>query len=213
MLPRGRRRARVAAVVAGVVTMTGGVLAGYAGADTGGPSPAALAAQRQPLVPGTPCSISARSCVDLESQRAWLIQDGKVIRGPVGISSGAVGQETPIGHSFRVYRKSKDHKTQEFRLADGSPAPMPWAVFFADGGIAFHEGNTAAPSAGCIRMKAADAQAWFENLQIGDQVQVVRASEENAARGLSTEKADNSDNSDKPSSDDDEDSDNSESDD
>ena len=90
---------------------------------------------------------------------------------------------------------------------------MPWAVFFADGGIAFHEGNTAAPSAGCIRMKAADAQAWFENLQIGDQVLVVRASEENAARGLSTEKADNSDNSDKPSSDDDEDSDNSESDD
>lgn len=90
---------------------------------------------------------------------------------------------------------------------------MPWAVFFADGGIAFHEGNTAAPSAGCIRMKAADAQAWFENLQIGDQVQVVRASEENAARGLATEKADKSDNSDKPSSDDDEDSEKSESDD
>ena len=186
MLPIGGRRVRAAAVVAGVVTMAGTLLAGYAVAETAGPSPAALAAQRQPLVEGTPCTISARSCVDLESQRAWLLQDGKVVRGPVGISSGKVGQETPVGHSFRVYRKEKDHHTQEFRLADGSPAPMPWAVFFADGGIAFHEGNTGAPSAGCIRMKTADAQAWFESLQIGDQVQVVRASEETAARAAAS---------------------------
>lgn len=197
MLPSDGRRARAAAVVAGVATMAGGLFAGYAVADTGGPSPAALAAQRLPLVPGTPCTISARSCVDLESQRAWLMADGKVIRGPVKISSGGPGKETPVGHSFRVYLKDKDHKTQEFKLPNGQPAPMPWAVFFADGGIAFHEGNTATPSAGCIRMATADAQAWFENLQVGDQVQVVRASQENAARSASAGKAD------KPASDDD----------
>ena len=182
MLRRGGRQARAAAVVAGIVTTVGGLLAGYAVAEPGGPSPAALAVHRQPLVPGTPCSISARSCVDLESQRAWLMQDGKVVRGPVGIASGGAGKETPVGHSFRVYLKDEDHKSQEFRLPNGQPAPMPWAVFFADGGIAFHGGDPARASAGCIRMAPADAQAWFESLQIGDQVQVVKASEEQAAR-------------------------------
>jgi hypothetical protein len=177
-------------VVAGVVTVVGGLLGGYAAADTGGPSPAAVTAHRQPLVPGTPCSISARSCVDLESQRAWLIQDGKVIRGPVGISSGGAGKETPVGHSFRVYLKEQDHKSQESRLPNGQPAPMPWSVFFADGGIAFHSGDPKRASAGCIHLAPADAQAWFENLQIGDQVQVVKASEEAAARSAPAESAD-----------------------
>ena len=59
---------------------------------------------------------------------------------------------------------------------------MPWAVFFADGGIAFHAGDVNRPSSGCVRLPPAEAQAWFEFLQIGDQVQVVRASEEHAAR-------------------------------
>jgi lipoprotein-anchoring transpeptidase ErfK/SrfK len=81
-----------------------------------------------------------------------------------------------------VYRKEKDYASNEFRLADGRPAPMPWSVFFADGGIAFHAGNPARASAGCIHLPQADAQAWFEFLQVGDQVQVVKAAEEHAAR-------------------------------
>src|SRR4051794_41917789 len=101
MLPRAGRRARSAAVVAGVVTVVGGLLGGYAAADTGGPSPPAVTAHRQPLVPGTPCSISARSCVDLEAQRAWVIQDGKGIRGPVAISAGGGGKGEPGGDPFR----------------------------------------------------------------------------------------------------------------
>jgi lipoprotein-anchoring transpeptidase ErfK/SrfK len=176
------RRARTVAVVTGIVVAIGGLVGGRALADTAGPSPAAVAAHSQPLAPGTPCSTGARSCVDLDSQQAWLIGDGKVVRGPVKISSGAPGKETPLGHSFRVYRKEKDHKSQESRLANGDPAPMPWSVFFADGGIAFHSGNPARASAGCIHLPPADAQAWFEFLQVGDQVQVVRASEEKAAR-------------------------------
>lgn len=94
----------------------------------------------------------------------------------------APGRETPVGHSLRVYRKERDHRSGEFRLANGEPAPMPWAVFFADGGIAFHAGDATSASAGCIRLAPAEAQAWFEFLQIGDQVQVVKASEEHAAR-------------------------------
>ena len=173
-------RGRTVAVLVGVVVAAGALLAGQAGAEP--PSPAAHAAWDDPLVPGTPCSVTARSCVDLESKQAWLIDDGKVVRGPVKIASGGPGKETPIGHSLRVYRKEKDHKSGEFRLANGQPAPMPWAVFFADGGIAFHAGDVTRPSSGCVRLTPADAQAWFEFLQVDDQVQVVNASEEQAAR-------------------------------
>ena len=177
------RRARTVAVVVGIVVAIGGLLAGRALAVTLGPTPAALLVRSQPLVPGTPCSISARSCVDLDSQRAWLIDNGKVVRGPVRIASGGAGKETPVGHSFRVYLKDKDHTSQEFKLASGAPAPMPWSVFFADGGIAFHSGNPARASAGCIHLSPIDAQAWFNFLQVGDQVQVVKAGDEKAARG------------------------------
>jgi hypothetical protein len=166
----------------GIVVAAGGLLAGHAVAEPAGPSPAALAVRDDPLVPGTPCSVTARSCVDLESQQAWLIDDGKAVRGPVKISSGGQGKETPVGHSLRVYRKERDHKSGEFRLANGQPAPMPWAVFFADGGIAFHAGDPARASAGCVHLPLDDAKAWFEFLQVGDQVQVVKASEEHAAR-------------------------------
>jgi hypothetical protein len=97
-------------------------------------SPAAAAAHREPIAEGTPCSVSAKACVDLETQRAWLIQDGKIMRGPVPIASGGNGEDTPVGHSLRVYRKDKDHVSQESRLPNGDPAPMPWSVFFQDGG-------------------------------------------------------------------------------
>ena len=176
------RRTRAVAVVVGIVGTFGGLAAERALADTGDPSPAALTARSEPLVSGTPCSISARSCVDLDSQQSWLIADGKVVRGPVQISSGGVGKETPVGHSFRVYRKEPDHRSREFKLPNGQPAPMPWSVFFADGGIAFHSGNPAQASSGCIHVPPADAKAWFDHLQVGDQVQVVKAAEEKAAR-------------------------------
>jgi hypothetical protein len=174
-----RLRSRSAAAVGtGVFLLVSAVLAGEAWAD----SPAAQAARAQPLVPDTPCSVTAKSCVDLDSQRAWLIQDGTVIRGPVAIASGGNGEETPVGHSLRVYRKEKDHVSQESRLPNGDPAPMPWSVFFEDGGIAFHSGSPARSSAGCIHLEPVDAEAWFDYLQIGDQIQVVKASEEQAAR-------------------------------
>ncbi|WP_181783018.1 L,D-transpeptidase [Pseudonocardia pini] len=173
----GTRRAVVATVVA-AVGLGGALVAGPAFAE----APAAAAAHAEPLVPGTPCSFSARSCVDLESQQAWLIENGNVVRGPVKIASGGNGQETPVGHSLRVYRKEQNHLSQESRLPNGDPAPMPWSVFFEDGGIAFHAGSPERSSAGCIHLEPADAEAWFQFLQIGDMVQVVKASEEMAAR-------------------------------
>jgi lipoprotein-anchoring transpeptidase ErfK/SrfK len=109
--------------------------------------------------------------VDLADQKAWLIQDGKVIRGQVPIASGGNGAETPPG-TFHVLLKDKDHKSNEFKLPNGQDAPMPWSVFFEDGGIAFHSGSPDRASAGCIHLNPADAQAWFTTLQVGNEVQV-----------------------------------------
>jgi hypothetical protein len=179
------RRKAMIGVGSGIVVLASSLLAGEAFADAAAApvaSPAAQAARAQPLVDGTPCSVTAKACVDLDSQQAWLIADGKVTRGPVKIASGGNGEETPIGHSLRVYRKDQNHKSEESRLKNGDPAPMPWSVFFEDGGIAFHSGDPHRSSAGCIHLDDADAQAWFNYLQIGDQVQVVRASEEKQAR-------------------------------
>jgi lipoprotein-anchoring transpeptidase ErfK/SrfK len=143
---------------------------------------AAREAHTEAEVPGTPCSVSARACVDLDSQRVWLIDDGQVVRGPMKVTTGARGYETPIGHSFRVYRQEADHVSQESRTPDGRPSPMPYSTFFADGGIAFHGGNLNRASAGCIHLDMADAEAVYDALGVGDKVQVVRASRERAAR-------------------------------
>lgn len=178
----GGRRVAALVAVGGLVTVGAVVVAGQAAAALPGETPAAAATRSQPLVAGTPCSITAKACVDLDSQRAWLIKDGKIMRGPVKIASGGNGQETPVGHSLRVYRKEKDHVSQESRLPNGQPAPMPWSVFFEDGGIAFHSGSPNRSSGGCIHLEPVDAEAWFNYLQIGDQVQVVKAAEELAAR-------------------------------
>ena len=50
--------------------------------------------------------------------------------------------------------------------------PMPFAVFFAPGGIAFHEGDVNSPSAGCVRLDRANAERWYATLQVGDRVEV-----------------------------------------
>ena len=83
----------------------------------------------------------------------------------MAISHGGQGKETPTG-TFHVLWKDADHKSAEF-----IDAPMPNSVFFADGGIAFHQGPNN-PSAGCVHLSASDARAWFDYLQVGDEVQV-----------------------------------------
>jgi len=164
----GRRRLSVlSGVVLGLSALAG------AGQAFAAESAAAAVAHRTPLVSGTPCTITAKSCVDLESQKAWLFKDGKILRGPVSISSGGNGQETPIGHSLRVYRKEKDHISQESRLPNGQPSPMPYSVFF-HGGDAFHEGSLRVSSHGCVHLSHAAAQTFFNTLRPGDEVQVVR---------------------------------------
>jgi hypothetical protein len=56
--------------------------------------------------------------------------------------------------------------------AEYDGAPMPFAVFFAEGGIAFHEGSLDRPSAGCVRLGREDAVEFFDFLDVDDPVQV-----------------------------------------
>ncbi|MEU6700699.1 L,D-transpeptidase [Pseudonocardia sp. NPDC046786] len=68
------------------------------------------------------------------------------------------------------------------RVPRRRPAPMPWSVFFADGGIAFHGGDRDRASAGCVKLVLNQARAFYADLQVGDQVQVLNASTERAER-------------------------------
>ncbi|MFB9909628.1 L,D-transpeptidase [Allokutzneria oryzae] len=134
--------------------------------ETGQPG---LEPQPQPEARGVaPCpNRKARACVDLSSNRTWLLRDGKVVYGPVPITHGREGFRTPVG-TFRVQFKSKYHRSSLFNFA-----PMPNAVFFHRG-VAFHQGNLRNLSHGCIRLSAAASQMYFATLKIGDVVQVVR---------------------------------------
>lgn len=98
--------------------------------------------------------------------QAWLIADGRVVRGPVKISAGGPGKETPIG-TFAVLWKEPLHISVEC-----NNTAMPHAVFFTTGGVAFHTGSLERPSAGCVKLADEDARAWYAHLQVGDEVRV-----------------------------------------
>jgi lipoprotein-anchoring transpeptidase ErfK/SrfK len=117
------------------------------------------------VVAGTPCTVTARACVALTERLAWLIEGGVVRRGPVHIQHGDAADPTPRG-TFRVQWKAEQYTSREYLTQ------MPYSVFFADGGIAFHEGTQDNPSAGCVKLEHADAEAFFYFLQKGDEVQI-----------------------------------------
>jgi len=123
------------------------------------------------FVEGTPCTPDTVACVSITEHKAWLFDNGVISHGPVDVATGGPGQETPAG-DHHVQWKNKNHKSQEFKLPDGQPSPMPFAVFFADGGVAFHEGTLERRSAGCVRLNMADAQTFYTYLQLGDKVQI-----------------------------------------
>jgi lipoprotein-anchoring transpeptidase ErfK/SrfK len=137
------------------------------------------------LVKGTPCTKAAVACVSLGQNKSWLFRKdlttGETVidHGPVPIRSGGPGKETPLG-DFHVQWKNKNHKSGEFFVPHGclkgtvgcEGAPMSWAVFFAEGGIAFHEGTLAIRSSGCVRLSAKDAEFYYTALQLGDKVEI-----------------------------------------
>lgn len=135
------------AVASATIALTG-ALAGPAGAQT-----------------STPCGNSAEACVDLSSNQAWLMDSGTVSYGPVPITSGKPGYETPPG-LFKVSYKDRDHRSSIY-----NNAPMPYSVFFNDG-IAFHADSLNEQSHGCIHLSTEAAKTFFYDLIPGDIVEV-----------------------------------------
>ncbi len=116
-------------------------------------------------VDGTPCTSTAKACVDVADREAWLIDKGVVTRGPVQVMTGDNDDPTPLG-TFHVQWKAEQYTSRQYLTQ------MPYSVFFADGGVAFHEGPQDTYSAGCVKLMHDDAVTWFNYLQVGDEVQV-----------------------------------------
>jgi len=178
---RGRtgRRGLRAAVTAVVVLVAGVLLAGVGAAAplpaTGsllGAAPVPADAdgfareQGVPVPELPPCLPTVRACVELAADHAWLLDAGRVVRGPVPITPGDEENPTPRG-AFTVQWKAPVYTSREFLVQ------MPWSVFFADGGIAFHQGDPDSASAGCVKLDEEDARAFFDHLQVGDPVQIL----------------------------------------
>ena len=196
------RTSRLVAIGGAVAVVACVPLAGTAFAEVNqhGVRPAA---DGSGMVPGTPCHIGTAACVKLGHQgydgTAWFIRDHKVVRGPVPVATGGPGQDTSVG-DFPVTIKDADHVSSETTNSEGNPSEMPYSVFFGGKGEAFHGGGSLnTRTAGCIRLRDADASYFFNNLQKGDRVEIVNSSATNAAGGSSADSDDGWDDTDSDS--------------
>jgi hypothetical protein len=126
----------------------------------------AAAASKPVLSPSArrSCPPAASACADLTASLTWLQSDGKIIYGPVRLKAGL--PRTPRG-TFHVQWKAGAHYVStEFG------EPMPYAVFFAPGGIAFHGGSLTKRSHGCIHLDINSARYYDDHLPVGAEVVV-----------------------------------------
>lgn len=112
------------------------------------------------------CAPAASACADLTAHLTWLQAGGRVTYGPVRMEPGGAGDPTPRG-IFDVAWKAGPHY-----ISTSYGVPIPYAVFFAAGGIAFHEGSLTASSHGCIHLTMAAARYYNEHLLVGAEVDV-----------------------------------------
>jgi L,D-transpeptidase catalytic domain len=114
------------------------------------------------------CPPQATACVDLTRHITWLQSAGKVSFGPVRAEPGPPGSAhaTPTGTFHVSWKAGPTYISTEYN------EPMPWAVFFAPGGIAFHGGSLTTPSHGCVHLTVANAHYYNEHLPVGAEVVV-----------------------------------------
>lgn len=114
------------------------------------------------------CPAKATACVDLTRHLTWLQSAGRVTFGPVQAEPGPPGSPhaTPRG-TFQVSWKAGANFVSNIYHE-----PMPWAVFFAPGGIAFHGGSLTNPSHGCVHLTDQNARYYNDHLPVGAEVVV-----------------------------------------
>jgi lipoprotein-anchoring transpeptidase ErfK/SrfK len=119
------------------------------------------------------CPAAASACVDLPAHLTWLQSDGNVTYGPVRMEPGPGAQgtahATPLGTWTVQWKAGADYVSTTYSEA------MPWATFFAPGGIAFHSGSLTAASHGCVHLSLANAKYFHDHLPIGAEVVVFSA--------------------------------------
>lgn len=112
------------------------------------------------------CPPTASACADLADHITWLQSQGQITYGPVRMEPGAPADPTPRG-TFHVAWKAGAHY-----ISTSFGVPIPYAVFFAQGGIAFHAGSLSSSSHGCIHLTLANAHYYHDHLPIGAEVDV-----------------------------------------
>jgi L,D-transpeptidase-like protein len=112
------------------------------------------------------CRPAASACADLSDHLTWLQSDGQIIYGPVHMEPGTSADPTPRG-IFHVAWKAGAHY-----ISTSFGVPIPYAVFFAPGGIAFHAGSLSSSSHGCIHLTLHNAHYYHDHLPIGAEVDV-----------------------------------------
>jgi len=114
------------------------------------------------------CPAAAAACVDLTDHITWLQTDGRISYGPVPMEPGPPGtsHRTPRGTFHVQWKAGPDYVSTEYN------EPMPYAVFFAPGGIAFHGGSLTKASHGCVHLDIGNARYYHDHLPIGAEVVV-----------------------------------------
>ena len=114
------------------------------------------------------CPAAATACVDLDHHLTWLQSDGHITYGPVSMEPGPPGtrQATPRGTFHVQWRAGANYISTEYHV------PIPYAVFFAPGGVAFHGGSLNTPSHGCVHLDIGSARYYHDHLPTGAEVVV-----------------------------------------
>ena len=142
------------------------------GLPSSGPraTPDAAAARTPTLSPAarSSCPAAATACVDLNDHLTWLQSDGRITYGPVSMEPGPPGtqQATPRGTFHVLWKAGANYISTEYHV------PIPYAVFFAPGGVAFHGGSLATPSHGCVHLDIGSARYYHDHLPAGAEVMV-----------------------------------------
>ncbi len=109
---------------------------------------------------------AASACVDLSDHLTWLQSGGRITYGPVAMEPGPPGTQraTPRGTFHVQWKAGPNYISTEYG------EPMPYAVFFARGGIAFHGGSLTTPSHGCVHLDIGSARYYHDHLPVGAEV-------------------------------------------
>ncbi len=115
------------------------------------------------------CPAKATACVDLTRHITWLQAGGKTTFGPVAMEPGKPGSgphATPAGTFHVAWKAGPTYMSTTYN------EPMPWATFFAAGGVAFHGGSLTQWSHGCVHLTVGNAHYYNAHLPIGAEVVV-----------------------------------------